>query len=607
MGALAGLLRARGHDVRGSDTGIYPPMSDQLAALQIPVFDGYSAANLDWGPDQVVVGNVCTKDHVEVVAAQERGLPLTSLPAVLGEAFLADRHSVVVAGTHGKTTTAAVLTHILVVAGRDPGSFIGGVPLNLGQGWRLGSGAEFVVEGDEYDSAFFDKESKFLHYRPRTAILTSIELDHVDIFSSMEAVREAFRKFVRLIPEDGLLLVAAREAEAMAIAGADASCRVETYGVRTDPDGGAEGEGEPCVWEAVGIEYTEHGRCTFELVKRGESFGRFESLLTGDHNIANVVAASAVALSLGVGVEELRRAVAAFAGVSRRQELRGMAQGVYVIDDYGHHPTSVARTLAGLRKRFAGRRLVAIYEPRSATSRRRTFQQEYAEALGHADMVVVGKPYDISKIPEEERFDPAALALELHQRGTRAAAIEDVGEIVKHTVEHVRPGDVVVVFSSGSFDGLHDRLLAALGDAVVPACRDDLNQIRQLLRDLDLDWQDIDGDAYSDFLCLVNEHGFVGCVGLEVFGGEAVLRSLAVRPQSRGVGYGWMLADAAINRARIRGVRRIYLVTENASDFFAEKHGFRVVDSSTVSAGIVDKMAAESRRGRAQVAMRLDL
>jgi UDP-N-acetylmuramate: L-alanyl-gamma-D-glutamyl-meso-diaminopimelate ligase len=607
MGALAGLLRAAGHEVRGSDNTLYPPMSDQLRALEIPVFEGFSADNLAWEPDLVVVGNVCSRDHVEVVEAQRRELPLASLPQVLGEQFLEGRHSVVVAGTHGKTTTSALLTQILVDADRDPSCFIGGVPVAQGKGWRAGSGAEFVVEGDEYDSAFFDKGSKFLHYRPRTAVITSVELDHVDIFSSMDQVRETFRKFVRLLPEDGLLLVAAGSAEAMALVEAGVACRVETYAV---DDGAGEEAGEAAVgasWRAYDVEYTESGRCRFALERNGELFDRFESMLVGAHNVANIVAAVALAHSLGVPADVIRLSVSGFAGVRRRLEIRGIAQGVYVLDDYAHHPTAVRETLRAVHKRFPGRRVLAVYEPRSATSRRMTFQREFVEALSHADAVVVGRLFDPSRIREEERFDPQRLALELHQGGTTATYLDEVDAIVAHMAELARPGDVVVVLSSGSFDGLHDKLLMQLGDPVMPARRQDIEGIRGLLRQVGLGPDDLREDSYGNFLVLRNENGFVGCVGLEVYGEDAILRSLAVNKEARGVGYGWLLADTVINVARSRGVRRLYLLTDTASDFFAAKHGFRVVDLSTVGPEVVSSPTFQSNRDNGHVAMRLDL
>jgi len=599
MGALAGLLKSAGHEVRGSDTALYPPMSDQLEALGIEVASEFRAENLEWGPDAVVVGNVCRKDNPEVVAAQERGLPLKSMPQVLGEELLASRTSLVIAGTHGKTTTASLTATALMAAGRDPSCFIGGVVRGLGAGWRLGDGEEFVVEGDEYDSAFFDKGSKFLHYGPKIAVLTSVELDHVDIFSSMEAVREAFRRFVRLIPEDGLLVASADSEEALALSRSEARCPVQSYSVREDAPEGT-------TWVARGIRYHPSGRCEFDVHYNGEPFVTIETALTGHHNIGNALAAIAVASAVGVERPDLRSALSSFAGVARRQELRGIARGVYVLDDYGHHPTAIARTLEGLRNRFPGRRLIALYEPRTATSRRRTFQRDFVDAFAHADQVLVGALHDPSKIPEEERFDPARLALDLHQGGTPAAYLNETEKIVAETVERARPGDVVVVFSSGSFDGIHGKLLAALGDAIVPANGEHVESVRHLLSSLELDYEDVSDGNISNFLVLQNENGFVGCVGIELFGDDAVLRSLAVEQGGRGVGYGWMLADTAISQARFRGVKRLYLMTDNASDFFAAKHGFRVVDLSTVADEIIASPTFVSGSSDT-VAMRLDL
>jgi UDP-N-acetylmuramate: L-alanyl-gamma-D-glutamyl-meso-diaminopimelate ligase len=602
MGALAGLLKAAGHEVRGSDQALYPPMSDQLRQLQIPVFEGFSADNLGWGPNRVVVGNVCSKDHVEVVEAQRLELTLTSLPATLAEALIDDKHSVVVTGTHGKTTTTSVLADIFVTAGRDPSFFVGGVPISHGRGWRLGNGEDFLVEGDEYDSAFFDKESKFLHYKPRTAILTSVELDHVDIFSSMDAVRTMFAKFIRLIPEDGLLVVAADSKEAMALVNAEARCTVETYSVHNGE--AEEGEAAP-TWQARNVEHTKSGRCQFEVWRGGELFDSYETLLNGEHNMGNVLAAVAVAHSRGIASADIRRGIARFAGVKRRQELRGVAQGVYVIDDYAHHPTAVRETLKALRRRFPGRRLLAIFEPRSATSRRKTFQREFADAFRHADALIVGKPHDMSKIPESERFDPERLALDVHRVGVTSSYQSEVDGIVAYAVEMARPGDVIVVMSSGAFGGLHERLIAGLGDAVMVAKRDEMQEVRDILSSAGLA-DAAEDDMAPSFLVLRNENGLAGCVALEVFGDDAVLRSLAVKPDARGVGYGWILADTAISMARHRGVRRIYLLTETASDFFAAKHGFRVVDSSTISEGVLASQSFHDRPASA-IAMRLDL
>jgi len=602
MGAIAGLLCAAGHDVRGSDHALYPPMSEQLAELGIPVFEGFAPENLDWNPDLVVVGNTHSRTQVEVVAATERGLKLTSFPAVLGDQLLTDRYPIVVTGTHGKTTTTSVVAHILMEAGRDPGMFVGGVPIAMGKGWHLGTGAEFAVEGDEYDTAFFDKGSKFLHYHPRTAILTSVELDHVDIFPSFEAVREAFRKFVALIPEDGLLVVWHDSVDAMAIA-EGAKCRVESYTVTDNGD-------EPAAsvkWAATQLEYAKSGRVSFEVTGRGESLGRFETLLAGKHNVGNVLAAIAVAIDRGVQVEIVRRAVGSFAGVRRRQELRGIASGVWVLDDYAHHPTAVRETLKALRRRFPTRRLIAAYDPRSATSRRRTFQDEFAEAFAHADEVVVGRLYDPEKIPKEERFDPERLALDLHRAGTKASYLPEVEQIVKHIAGAAGPGDVVVGLSSGSFDGFHDKLLAAIGDEVVPARHADAPAMRELIEAVKLPTSDVSDESVPSFFLLRNEHGVSGTVALEVLGEDAILRDLAVSTDARGQGYGWLLADVAVQWARYRGVRRIYLLTEFASDFFAAKLGFRVVDRSTVSSEVAQTAVFHGSTDSKFVAMRLDL
>lgn len=587
-------------------------MSEQLEALGVPVMMPYAPENLDWGPDLVVVGNVHGKDHIEVRAAQERGIPLTSFPAILGERLLDGKHSIVVAGTHGKTTTTSLLSHILLEAGRDPSLFVGGVPVALGQGWRLGQGEEFVIEGDEYDTAFFDKGPKFAHYRARTAILTSVELDHVDIFPSFDAVRDTFKKLVTQMPEDGLLVVCAESPDARTVA-KHATCRVEQYCVvggepgdafDIDTDGGLPAE---VTWWARNLEVGKSGRVAFDVFHRGERLERFETLLVGRHNVGNCVAAIAVAYSRGVPIEDIQRGVSSFAGVRRRQELRGVAGGVTVLDDYAHHPTAVRETLKALRRRFPKRRLIAVYEPRSATSRRKTFQSEFAEAFAYADEVVVGRLFDPGKIPPEERFDPEKLALDLHRSGTKASYIPEVSAIVKQVAENAAPGDVVCVLSSGSFEGLHDRLLDEIGDPLKPARRGDMAEVRALLARAGLPHEPARDEQFPSFYVLTNERGTVGTVALEVLGEAAILRALATDPECRGAGYGWMLADMAVSQARWRGVRRIYLLTETASDFFAAKFGFRVVDRSTITKQVAASETFTAPRGAGLVAMRLDL
>jgi UDP-N-acetylmuramate: L-alanyl-gamma-D-glutamyl-meso-diaminopimelate ligase len=593
MGPLAGLLKAAGHELRGSDEHVYPPMSVQLAEQGIPVMEGFRAENLDWGPDRVVVGNMCRRDHVEVVAAQARGLTLTSFPAVLSELFLASRHSVVVAGTHGKTTTSSLLAFVLTDAGRDPSFLVGGVPINFGQSFRLGGGPHFVVEGDEYDTAFFDKGSKFLHYRPQTAILTSIELDHVDIFASFADVKAAFVKFVELIPEGGRLIVGASSPAALDAA-RSARCKIETYALAGPAD-----------WGGRVIEVRPGGRTVFEVTHGGEWFCTMETGLTGNYNFENILGVVAATHALGLSPEEIARGVLRFAGVRRRQEVRGIAQGVTVVDDFAHHPTAVRETLLGLRQRHGNGKLVAVFEPRSATSRRNVFQKEFAEALAVADEVVIAPPYHAEQLPPEERLDPERLAADLRARGVSARVLAPA-DIVPQLSEQLRPGDTVVVMSSGGFDGIHDRLLMALGEAVMPAKTDDHSALAKVLDQVGLPRDGL-ADHLDDFLVLRDHDGLVGCVGLELYDEVGVLRSLAVVPEWRGHGLGWMLAESAVARARARGVRRLYLLTETATDFFAQHFGFKTIDRALVEAPASQSAQFASGMGNKATCMRLDL
>ncbi len=601
MGALAGMLKRKGHDVRGSDSGVYPPMSEQLFALEIEVFDGYHPANLNWGPDVVIVGNTCSKNHIEVVAAQEKNIELHSLPDTLGKQFLAGSHSIVVTGTHGKTTTTSMITHILRHAETDPGWFIGGIPLGMSHGFGLGNGETFVVEGDEYDSAFFDKGSKFLHYSPNTAVMTSLEFDHADIFDSFEDIQATFRKFIELIPQTGLLVVSHAASAAMELAGSHAGCTVESYAIVEDD------ETSDATWVAKEITQLKNGRCSFSAHRNGQFFEQFETLMVGNHNIQNMLAAIAVCASRGLTPKQIKTGVSTFAGIRRRQEIRGIAQGVYVLDDYAHHPTAIRETIGALRNRFSRRRIVVAFEPRSATSRRNVFQDAFGEALAHADVAIVGKLHAPDKIPEEERLDPNKLATDIHQRGTKAQHFTETEDIVEYLVDQVVPGDVVAIMSSGAFDGLHEKLLYALGDAVMPARIRDIPPIKKILSDLDLLTIGVSTESADRFLVLRNETGFVGCVGLEVFGEDAILRSLAVKKSARGVGYGWLLADTIIAEAKHRGVKQLYLVTQTAKDYFAEKHGFRIIEAATASPAVRESDIFQAEMCADATAMRLDL
>jgi len=449
MAAFAGMLKDAGHRVTGSDTAVYPPMSTYLASLGIDVMTGYDAKNLAHRPDLVVVGNVIRASYPEAEALLASDLPYCSFPEALGRLFLGDTHNVVVAGTHGKTTTTALVAWLAESAGLDPGFLIGGVARNFDRTARRGAGRIFVVEGDEYDTAFFDKRPKFVHYRPTTAILTSVEFDHADIYRDVEHVEEAFRALVALVPESGTLIVRGDDPRAMKVA-ASARATVWTYGPGQTFDGRT---------DAIDA---RTGTATFTALRNGEPIGTFESALVGQHNLYNQVAAVAASFAAGVPAESLAEGFRTFAGIRRRQEIIGEPGAITVIDDFAHHPTAVAVTLAALRERFGQRRLWAVWEPRSATSRRAVFQDAYAEAFDGADQVVIARPYDQSRIPEDDRLDSDRLVRALADRGVDALTLPDAGAIAATVAARAHPHDVVAILSNGGFDGLHAKLLALL-------------------------------------------------------------------------------------------------------------------------------------------------
>ncbi len=575
MGALAGLLSQAGHEVRGSDGPLYPPMSTQLAEARVPVMEGFAAENLDWGPDCVVVGNVCGRDHVEVVAAQARGLPLESFPSLLAKLLLPGRRSLVVAGTHGKTTTASLLTWLLTVAGHRPSALVGGVPQNLGRGAVFGLGEAIVLEGDEYDTAFFDKGSKFFHYQPRRAVITSVEFDHADIFADLAAVEAAFTRFVRLIPADGDLVVCADDAGAMGVAKA-AACPVTTYRVL--------GEGD----EPGSADYTARpsakrggGQTLFELFERGQSLGEWSTTLVGAYNLGNILAAVALARKEGAEVESLRDGVRRFRGVKRRQELLGIAAGIRVVTDFAHHPTAVKVTVTAVRKHFPNNKLYVCFEPRSASSRRSVFQDGYAEAFAAASRVYIAPLFKPEKIPEDLRLDVPALARAISAHGVEATACANVDDLGAAVLSQVAPGDTVLLLTSGSFGGLGDKLLKALGDAVMFATDEDRPAVQALCATYGLAPTEFD-ESTETMILREPEGEIVGCVSLKVVGQQALLFNLAVARSRRGEGLGWILADGTIRRARNLGVRAIYLTTVDAADFFAGKIGFVATTAEAV-------------------------
>ncbi|HXG53103.1 MAG TPA: UDP-N-acetylmuramate:L-alanyl-gamma-D-glutamyl-meso-diaminopimelate ligase [candidate division Zixibacteria bacterium] len=449
MASLAGLLQAEGYRVTGSDQNVYPPMSTYLAGVGIEVLPGFCAEHLVPKPDLVVVGNAVSRDNPEAQALLSAGIPYLSFPQALGTFLIGDRESLVVTGTHGKTTTTALAAWALTRAGFDPGFFVGGMPLNFGSGWSRGAGRHVVLEGDEYDSAFFDKGPKFLHYRPRHVILTSVEFDHADIYRDLDHLKSAFARLVDLIPADGTLVVSGDYPAALDVAGG-ARCRVITYG------DGAE-------WSAAEIEARE-GRSSFVPVWRGRREGRVELGMIGRHNVQNALAVYAVGRTLGLGHRTLAEGFAGFRGVKRRQELRGAARGVRLIDDFAHHPTAVRETIEAVRAAYPGARLWAVFEPRSNTSRRRVFEREFAAALGLADRVVLAAVHQPEKIPEGERLSVGNVVAAINDRcgEDRAVALAGADAIAAHVAANAAAGDIVLVMSNGGFDGVQDKILARL-------------------------------------------------------------------------------------------------------------------------------------------------
>ncbi len=450
MATLAAMLKRRGHDVQGSDHNVYPPMSDFLAREGIRVLDGYDAAHITSALDSVVVGNAISRGNPELEEVLDRKIRFQSLPEAIRDRFLWDSRSIVIAGTHGKTTTTALAGWLLAANSRDPSVLAGGICVNFDGSYRLGSGRDFVIEGDEYDSAFFDKTAKFLKYLPDIAVVGNLEYDHADIYADMEALRVAFRRFVALVPRNGRLILGADSPEAMRLAH-EARSAVETFGVSGKAD-----------WRASEIQAGTDG-VVFELTVRGERVGHVRLPLFGTHNVQNALAAMAAGAGAGLSVEEMIPAVATFRGVRRRLELRGVANGVSVFDDFAHHPTAILETLRAIRRSRPDGRLWAIFEPRSATSCRRIFQDDFARAFAEsgADEVILASVFRAS-LPEAERLSVDDLVRVLSVGGTHARHIPTTAGIVEAVAAEARAGDLVVIMSNGGFDGIHDTLLAAM-------------------------------------------------------------------------------------------------------------------------------------------------
>jgi UDP-N-acetylmuramate: L-alanyl-gamma-D-glutamyl-meso-diaminopimelate ligase len=454
MASLAGLLQLQGHRITGSDMAAYPPMSDMLGELGIPILQPYAEANLTPVPDLVVIGNALSRGNPEIERILDERIPFTSMAALLREEFLVGRESLVVAGTHGKTTTTSMLAWIYQVAAREnpalePSFLIGGVAENFGSSFQLRPTRTFIVEGDEYDTAFFDKGPKFLHYFPDALILTHVEFDHADIYANLDAVKTAFKRLVNLVPRRGLIVAYDGNANVSECV-AGALCRVERYGFAENSD-----------WRIQNLHY-EGGLTHWEVWRAGALWAELKMSLVGEYNALNATAAAALAFGQGVGKEAIVAALASFKSVKRRMEVRAVVGGVTVIEDFAHHPTAIRETLRALRSVYPNARLWAILEPRSNTLRRKVLEADLIESLRLADRVVLASVYQQQRIPEDERLNPAEVVAALNAAGTQAALCSDVETILKEVVPQLEDGDVVAILSNGGFDGIYEKLPARL-------------------------------------------------------------------------------------------------------------------------------------------------
>jgi UDP-N-acetylmuramate: L-alanyl-gamma-D-glutamyl-meso-diaminopimelate ligase len=449
MGALACMLRDLGYAVTGSDQKIYPPMSHFLDQKGIKMNDRFREENISYGPDLVIVGNAVSKDNPEVQAMHSRGLYFCSMPQALNR-FAADgKKTLLVSGTHGKTTTASILAWLLYEAGYDPSFMIGGILKNFDSNYRLGNGPYFVVEGDEYDTAFFDKGPKFLHFQPQMAVLTSVEFDHADIFHDLKHVKEIFSGFVSALPDSSSLLAFDGEQNVTEVIGRH-HCRIERYGKKaTSP------------WR-LGSVSTEPPWTVFEVFKNNERFGTFKTKLFGEHNLLNALAVIAIADGLNIAVDAIAKALQTFEGIKRRQEIRGQKRQITVMDDFAHHPTAVRETVRAVKSIVSTGRLIAVFEPRTNTSMRSVFQKEYAGVFDPADIICIRKPPLLNKIPSGQQFSSEQLVADLKIRGKDAHYFPDTDAIRDFLLITAKPGDLVLIMSNGGFDNIHQRLLESL-------------------------------------------------------------------------------------------------------------------------------------------------
>jgi len=449
MGALASMLKDMGFEVTGSDQKIYPPMSGFLAQKGIKVADGFNGENITNDTDLVVVGNAVSKDNIEVVETDKLGLYFCSMPQALNRFIAAGKKPVIIAGTHGKTTTSSILAWILFKAGLDPTFMIGGLLQNFNSNYRLGKGEHIIIEGDEYDTAFFDKGPKFLHYDPYIAVLTSVEFDHADIFKDMNHVKEAFDRFISSIAQKSTLVAfdCDKNVEEL-IKGR--KCKVERYGMDMDS-----------TWRILNISI-DPPWTFFEVLKQGRAFGTFKTNLIGMHNLLNILSTIAVADRLKIQFEVIAGALETFKGIKRRQEVRGIKRGITVMDDFAHHPTAVRETISAVKPQYIEGQIIAVFEPRTNSSMRKIFQNIYPGSFESADLICIRKPPLLEKIPPAERFSSEKLVSDLKNQGKDAYFFPDTESIIDFLVDRAKPGDLILIMSNGGFDNIHDKLLERL-------------------------------------------------------------------------------------------------------------------------------------------------
>ena len=449
MASLAGLLKDRGFKVSGSDANPYPPMSTQIESLGIEIKKGYSAANLHPKPDFVVVGNVISRGNAEAEELEKLSIPFTSLPKAMGEYIIANHECINISGTHGKTTTTSLMSWLLDQLGEKPGFLIGGIPKNFSYSFRNPVKKYFVIEGDEYDTAYFDKVPKFTHYRPKHTILTSVEFDHADIYKDLDDVKKAFAQLIKLTPEDGTLIYCADEKNVADLVKSSKTKNRFGYGLKSDDYLVKNFQASP--------EFSN-----FDLSFIGVELGNFKVPMSGIYNVMNTVACIAMLHQLQFPLAEIKKHLLTFQGVKRRQEILGEPNGKLVIEDFAHHPTAVKETILGIKQKYPQRRVFAVFEPRSATSRRKVFQNDYVEAFLNADQVILMKPFDQSKIGESDRFSTTELIEDLDKRDKKAVEFEQVDQIVEFLKTHTQKGDLILIMSNGGFDGIYTKLLKSL-------------------------------------------------------------------------------------------------------------------------------------------------